>query len=319
MLATTAAAAPQPAGAGFAVVELFTSEGCSSCPPADEALRGLSALAGRDRLPLYALEWHVDYWDYLGWKDPFGSHLATLRQERYARSLASSMFTPEAIVNGGVIANWAGDPAELEREARSAAAAATPASLELAVRRGPSPESVVVRARTRGAPDRSLVLVALTEDGLASRPTAGENAGQALRHSSVVRSVVMLPASGGEAALAVPAGLDLARASVVGLLQEWTMRIDAAARAGLPAAAAAHLSGRVTDGSGRSAAGATVQACSGTVCVLAVTDSAGSFRFDDLTPGPWSLVAGPGAKAVEVQVSAGQDLELQAPLLAASR
>ncbi len=65
---------------GFAVVELFTSEGCSSCPPADEALTRLSAQARSGGLPVVALEWHVDYWDNLGWKDPFASHLATERQ-----------------------------------------------------------------------------------------------------------------------------------------------------------------------------------------------------------------------------------------------
>ena len=319
IVAMTAAAAPAPVGAGFAVVELFTSEGCSSCPPADEALVRLSALASRERLPVYALEWHVDYWDYLGWKDPYGSRQASLRQEAYARSLASSVFTPEAIVNGGLIANWAGDAGELEREARSAAATPAPASLELSVRRGPSPASLLVQARTRGAPSRSQVLVALVEDGLGSRPTAGENAGQALVHSSVVRSFLVLPASGGEAALPIPAGMDLGRASMVGVVQDWTMRIDAATRAALPdGAASARLRGTVTDEAGRALAGVTVQACSGTVCIPARTDSAGAFRFDALAPGEWSLVAGPNARPVEVSLAAGQDLLLQ-PALPGSR
>ena len=315
MMAMTAAAAPAPLGAGFAVVELFTSEGCSSCPPADEALARLSTLASKDGLPVYALEWHVDYWDYLGWKDPFGSRQASLRQEAYARSLASQVFTPEAIVNGGVIANWAGDVDELQREARSAAAAAAPATLQLSVRRGASPASLRVEVRTGGAPAKSQVLVALVEDGLGSRPTAGENAGQVLRHSSVVRSVVMLPASGGEAALPVPAGVDLGRASVVGFVQDWTMRIDAAARASAAVSAGARLRGRVTDGAGHALAGLTVQACSGTVCVPAQTDLTGAFHFDALSAGAWTLVAGPNARPVEVSLAAGQDLVLQPALV----
>ncbi|HUJ73721.1 MAG TPA: DUF1223 domain-containing protein, partial [bacterium] len=301
--------------AGFAVVELFTSEGCSSCPPADEALIRLSALAARERLPLFALEWHVDYWDYLGWKDPFGSRQATVRQETYARSLASSVFTPEAIVNGSLIANWAGDQAELERDVRSAAAQAPASGLDLQVQRGSAPSSLLVRAQTEGAPARSQVLVALVEEGLGARPTAGENTGQSLMHSSVVRSAVMLPAAGGQAELPIPTGTDMAHASVIGLVQDWTMRIDAAARADLSAAAGARVSGRVTDPQGRALAGITVQACSGAVCVPAVTDSTGAFHYDDLSPGTWSLVAGPNAPSVGITLAAGQDVLLHPPLV----
>ncbi len=79
-----------------AVVELFTSQGCSSCPPADKILADYAK--GHDVL---ALAWHVDYWNYLGWKDTFSSSQFTDRQKRYAKSLRErQIYTPQAIVNG---------------------------------------------------------------------------------------------------------------------------------------------------------------------------------------------------------------------------
>jgi hypothetical protein len=114
---------------GFAVVELFTSEGCSSCPPADEALSQLVRRADREKLPIYALEWHVDYWDYLGWRDPWDSRLATERQYTYARTLPSSVYTPQAVINGYAVPRNAGDLGELEADARLAAAAPAAKSL----------------------------------------------------------------------------------------------------------------------------------------------------------------------------------------------
>src|SRR4051812_10358250 len=77
------------------VLELFTSQGCSSCPPADALLGRLA-----QRPSVIALAWHVDYWDHLGWRDPYASRQATARQQEYARQLESVVFTPALVVNG---------------------------------------------------------------------------------------------------------------------------------------------------------------------------------------------------------------------------
>ncbi|WP_027381749.1 DUF1223 domain-containing protein [Chryseobacterium daeguense] len=83
---------------GFAVLELFTSEGCSSCPPADQ-LMGEIEKKYQDQ-PVYILAYHVDYWNSLGWKDKFSRPENSLRQQQYSRILQSQVYTPQLIVNG---------------------------------------------------------------------------------------------------------------------------------------------------------------------------------------------------------------------------
>lgn len=88
----------KPVSSGFAVVELFTSEGCSSCPPADEAVADIQKEYPDN---VYVLGFHVDYWDYLGWKDEFSKAAFTKRQQDYASHFSlSSIYTPQVIVNG---------------------------------------------------------------------------------------------------------------------------------------------------------------------------------------------------------------------------
>ena len=92
-IAPAARAAPKSV-----VLELFTSQGCSSCPPADALLGQLAR-----RSDVIALAWHVDYWDHLGWRDRFASPTATDRQRTYARQLGSDVFTPALVVDGQTI------------------------------------------------------------------------------------------------------------------------------------------------------------------------------------------------------------------------
>ena len=96
LTATALAFSPaQAGGPAKGVVELFTSQGCSSCPPADAALSGVI-----DQGSYVTLSWHVDYWDYLGWHDTFSSASATARQARYAAHIGGGSYTPEFVVNG---------------------------------------------------------------------------------------------------------------------------------------------------------------------------------------------------------------------------
>jgi len=150
------------------VVELYTSEGCSSCPPAD---RWLSTLTGRnDVLPL---AFHVAYWDRLGWVDRFATREFTDRQYALARTLgARNVYTPQVVVQGQDWRRWPALPAQ---------AAAAPMSLNL--RR----DGNVVIAEVGAAPGRWSGYWAVLENGHRSRVSAGENRGETLVHDHVVR------------------------------------------------------------------------------------------------------------------------------------
>jgi hypothetical protein len=123
MLAACAASPAAKATPGPVVLELFTSQACSSCPPAD-ALLGKFA----QRPEMIALAWHVDYWDHLGWRDQFASRQATERRQAYARPLEAHVFTPALVINGAAVVVGSDRPA-VER----AIGAATPLPVTVAL------------------------------------------------------------------------------------------------------------------------------------------------------------------------------------------
>lgn len=190
--ATATATAPPPAtvtpasaSTPVVLVEVFSSEGCSSCPAAEELARTLDdeALAGRSRVAV--LEEHVDYWDRLGWVDPFASPAWTTRQRAYAQVLGGGSYTPEAVVDGRV--HEVGSREAALREAIRSAAFTEHVPLT-AERRG---DALVVHAGAVNARDGEPVrlLLALAERGLESHVTKGENAGRTLRHGPVLREL----------------------------------------------------------------------------------------------------------------------------------
>jgi hypothetical protein len=172
-----------------ALVELFTSEGCSSCPPADAWLRGLPAAGyGADRVVPLAL--HVDYWDYIGWKDRFASARYTERQRHYS-AIGNSRFvyTPQVVFDGRDFRGWSSDGA-FERAVREANAKPARAAITLNLdEKGPGDAQLGVRAELPKDVDRSGVslYVAAYENGQTTSVKAGENRGATLEHDYVVR------------------------------------------------------------------------------------------------------------------------------------
>ena len=160
------------------VVELYTSEGCSSCPPAD---RWLSTLKGRS--DVLALSFHVGYWDHLGWTDRFAKTEFTQRQYQWAKThRASNVYTPQAIVDGR---DWRGWPALPN------AGTTAPVTLRLQ-RQG---DQVVADVGPAGAGSAPLSgYWAVLENGHSSQVRAGENAGETLTHDHVVRLFQPVPA-----------------------------------------------------------------------------------------------------------------------------
>jgi hypothetical protein len=172
------------------LVELFTSEGCSSCPSADRALEQLAQQQPVEGVELIALGFHVDYWDYIGWKDAYAAPEYNERQRHYAQGGDDNrVYTPQMVVDGEH--SFVGN----ERQAREwAAAAARQPKVPLQLTARVEGDGVVVRVRLDAAPTRGLQLwAALAEDGLSSDVKRGENAGRKLAHTAVVRTLVMLP------------------------------------------------------------------------------------------------------------------------------
>jgi len=170
LLVTPVAAAPMPA-----VVELFTAQGCSSCPPADQLL---GELAGRS--DVLALAYHVDYWDRLGWTDRFSSADATARQRLYAKSMGlGSIYTPQMVVDGDK------DLIGSDRPAVLAALKGARDGIVPAIRNENGHLHVALPAS--GALSAELTLVAFQREA-ETKVARGENAGKTLREFAIVRS-----------------------------------------------------------------------------------------------------------------------------------
>jgi hypothetical protein len=169
------------------VVELFTSEGCSSCPPADELLGHLRQDLSAKNVQVIPLGFHVDYWNSLGWKDRFSSAEFTQRQEQYTQSLkVDGPYTPEMVVDGEVefVGNDAGRAQSTIRQQAS--------QLETAqVKIAPAgADQLTIQVKGPLSPNaNALVMLAITEDNLSTQVGAGENGGRTLHHAAVVREL----------------------------------------------------------------------------------------------------------------------------------
>ena len=170
-----------------ALVELYTSEGCSSCPPADRWLSGLASSGlGPERVVPLAL--HVDYWDYIGWKDPYAKREFSLRQRKLTQlQRLALVYTPQVMLQGRDFRRW-GTPAFDAAVAKINASPAR-ARLELEIAAG-SAHALSVRARAEvldpARSDDAALYLAAYENGLESQVSAGENRGRRLRHDHVV-------------------------------------------------------------------------------------------------------------------------------------
>jgi len=233
-------AAPAAPGAPRAVlVELFTSQGCSSCPPADRLLDRLGAEEGTRIVPL---AFHVDYWNHGGWSDPFSRHAWSARQGEYVRRFAlPAEYTPQAVIDGG--AQLVGSREADLRRAIGAAAARPAADVSVAVERADRKLLVTVRvARPPSLASRRLdLMVALFERDRDTKVAGGENGGQVLHDAYIVRSLDRAaklkegePATEHAISLPVERGWD--RLGVAAFLQDpKTLDVFGASAASVPA------------------------------------------------------------------------------------
>jgi hypothetical protein len=203
---------------GFAVVELYTSEGCSSCPPADQLVAKIQKEdAGR---PVYILAFHVDYWNSLGWKDGFSSADYSSRQKQYASWLhLESVYTPQGVVNGKT--EFVGSEEGTLRKAIQNGLAKKPeASLSLEAA-APSAGKTTIKYNVEGADNNTALLVAVVQKNAQTKVERGENQGRTLNHVQIVRKLqkIKLSGSDGSADLALPQGFSTDGWEIIGLLQ----------------------------------------------------------------------------------------------------
>jgi hypothetical protein len=196
LVSSLLAAEPRPV-----LVELFTSEGCSSCPRADEALDELFAKQPVSGVRVVPLAMHVTYWNDLGWADPFSDDAFTARQQGYGDA-----YTPQMVV-GGTHA-FVGSRADALK-ALSEVQPGVPLSLKVTVERD------ALRVAVRDAPEGD-VFIALTESGLSNKVTRGENAGRTLRLAPLARKLVR----GKDATLALDLSWRRDNLEVVAFVQE---------------------------------------------------------------------------------------------------
>jgi len=169
-----------------ALVELYTSEGCSSCPPADRQLTRLEP-ALESAAEFVPLSLHVGYWDYIGWKDAYAQEIFGERQSRLIRkNRLQTVYTPQFFVGGSALKSW---PGGLRDEVRRVNAEPAGATIQVQARQivtGTLTVSAEATTSVNAAP--ALLYLALTESGLVSRVTRGENSGVTLAHDHVVRA-----------------------------------------------------------------------------------------------------------------------------------
>ena len=180
LLMTSGVLAAEP----FAVVELFASEGCSSCPPADDLLRRLINEGDKDKR-VFILTFEVDYWDSLGWKDPFSKKEFTKRQYQYADVLkSSSVYTPQMIINGQQ-AFVGSDESKAQKYINQYLR--TPATANIVLSKQlEDKDTLKVTYHVHPLPENTLMHFALVDPKTETMVTSGENAGQTLKHSNVV-------------------------------------------------------------------------------------------------------------------------------------
>lgn len=218
----------------IAVVELFTSQGCSSCPAADKLLSKLVDQANTSNQPVYALSFHVSYWNYLGWKDPYSSEAYTARQRSYGSAFRlSSIYTPQMIVNGKH--EFVGSSADRANKAVKSA-------LSSPVKNGISfkmvdkgTKTVNVNYKVEGDITGKRLNIAIVERDVENNVPRGENRGRKLHHDNVVRGFKTVEAkNNGTIEIDIPKGLNFEKSSVIVYAQDkYDWEISGAAAAPL--------------------------------------------------------------------------------------
>lgn len=202
---------------GFAVVELFTSEGCSSCPPADQLVAKIEKEV--QNRPVYILAYHVDYWNRLGWKDGFSSADYSRRQQDYASYLhIESVYTPQIVVNGRM--EFVGSEESVLRNAIKGNLA-KPQGIALKLDADVTTKQALIKYTAEKADKNTALYIALLQKNAQTRVERGENGGHTLAHVQIVRKLqkVSLSSAAGNIKVDLPDGFDKQGWEIIGFIQ----------------------------------------------------------------------------------------------------
>ena len=201
------------------VVELFTSEGCSSCPPGDRLLSSILN-EGDSEAEIVGLSFHVDYWDYIGWKDPYSDPRFSKRQRKYARQLISSVYTPQMVVNGNQQfvgssrSDWKKSLNYQKQQSSVKPLKVSSSKLD----------GINLRVTIESEnPNGTILHLAVVEKDLSQQVNRGENRGRKLFHDNVVRVFAtqkQRPFNAFE--LTLPKDLDIIKSSLIAYTQDET-------------------------------------------------------------------------------------------------
>lgn len=208
-----------PAEKPFVIVELFTSEGCSSCPSADRLLSEIVDEQQAD-VEVIGLSFHVDYWDYIGWKDPYARKEFTQRQRAYATKLRSyQVYTPQMVVNGKH--EFVGSDKRTWAQVFATESKENP-DFDFHLDKLTKTEDQLNLSVSTQNHQGLLLNVAVVERGLSQQVTRGENRGRKLHHDNVVRAYDIRPVNQKEMDLSIeiPSDLDESKSSVVVYFQK---------------------------------------------------------------------------------------------------
>ena len=206
----------------FAVLELFTSEGCSSCPPADEILRGV---ANQDNV--FALSFHVTYWNKLGWKDAFSQKMFDERQYAYGRLMQSNgVYTPQLVVNGSE--EFVGSR-KSQTEKSVEKVLSQKAEARVILNKTMEDNALKAHYKLEGNFKNTVLNIALVERNIETKVLRGENEGRTLKHDNVVREfqIIQIGATGeGTISFNVPSDFKQKEGKIIAYLQNkdtWKM------------------------------------------------------------------------------------------------
>ncbi len=186
----------------FALMELYTSEGCDNCPPAYKVVKAFLDYGKQSNQNIFLLDFHIDYFNDL-WVDPYSSHQNTARQESYARVFPGGSYTPQMIVNGSQ-ALLGSSGKRVDAAVTKALKIKPSAKIDISSASLGKDRFVEVHFAAQNIPIDSMINIALVQNTIVQKVLTGENAGKTLTHHNVVRSMVLAPVKDGVARISIP-------------------------------------------------------------------------------------------------------------------